>query len=256
MGLLVACGGSGADSTPPDNSVGFAPSNPAASLDKASGQCATDGDCASGFACMTISLGELTQMSCVSTSADAGSPSTSDASVGPTTDGGPVIVPPGPANDGGTVIVPPAPDAGDAGVTGASDAGTACSTALVVTITTVAPHPRPKGDLDTTVDTSSPAVLGYVCGGGTASVTFGAQTFTGSDTSGGVVTVQNESTYSMSTPFLGGVTCKIDAYQTITGTLASGTLQYTYTEACAPGQSSICPLAFQLCSASGPVAVH
>lgn len=239
LALLVACGGGGAgsgDSTPPDDGVGFAPSNPGASLDKAGGQCATDADCASGFRCMTVSLGEFTQKSCVVSGSDAGpaGSNASDASVSPTIDAG-------------------SKPQSDAGV---SDANYTCSKPLVVSITTVLPNPRPKCYLNTTVDTSSPALLGYACGGGTASVTFGAQTFAGSDTTGGVVTVQNKSTYPITSPYLGGVTCNVDAFQTISGSIASGTLQYTYTEAFTPGQSSICPLAFLLCSATGSVAVQ
>jgi len=233
VALLVACGGSGSgsDSSSPDNGTGFAPSNPGAMLDTAGGQCASDSDCMSGFSCMTVSLGEFTQKSCVATGTEAG---TTDGSTNPHVDGG---VTPG---DSGPV----------------TDANYTCSKPIAVTIATVTPNPRPKCYLNTTVDTSSPAVLGYVCTGGNASVTFGAQTFTGTEGADGVITVTNKSTYPITTPFLGGVTCNIDALQTITGTVASGTLQYTYVESFTPGQSSICPLAFQLCDASGPVAVQ
>ncbi len=237
LGLLVACGGSGSggDSSSPDNGTGFAPSNPSAMLDTAGGQCASDADCMSGFTCQTVSLGEFQQKSCVAAGSEAGTP---DGSAKGSTNLG---------VDGGVT-------SGDSGPV--TDANYTCSKPIAVTIATVTPNPRPKCYLNTTVDTSSPAVLGYVCTGGNASVTFGAQTFTGTESAAGVLTVTNKSTYPITTPFLGGVTCNIDALQTITGTVASGTLQYTYVESFTPGQSSICPLAFLLCDASGPVAVQ
>lgn len=229
VALLVACGGGG--NTADDGAAvgAAAPSNPSANLDRSGTQCSSDADCPAGFTCTGVALGEFVQRSCTSSDASAPPPGTNVA----------------------------IPDAGSNATTGdaAPDANYACSKALSATITTVAPNPRPKCFLNTTVDTSSPAVLGYVCEGGSASVTFGAQTFNGSE-SGGVVSVTNSSTYSLTSPYLGGVTCKIDALQKITGTLASGTLQYNYTETFTAGQSSICPLAFQLCNASGPVAVQ
>ncbi|MDB4933433.1 MAG: hypothetical protein JWP87_405 [Labilithrix sp.] len=229
LAMIVACGGGG-DGAPSDDNVGgtIAPSNPSASLEKAGGQCASDADCPTGFTCVSVSLGEFVQRSCVAPS-DAGPPKENQSA------------------EGGADDDAKAPDA-------AIDASYSCSNPLVVTITSVLPNPRPKCFLNTTVDTSSAAVLGFVCGGGNASVTFGAQTFTGTDTNG-TVTVTNKSQYPMSSTYLGGVTCKIDAVQTITGTLASGTLAYSYSETFAPGQSSICPLAFQLCSATGSAAV-
>jgi hypothetical protein len=243
LGFVAACGGSG--SSPPDDGTGgaVAADNPRIGADNKGGaQSTIDADCPAGFACKNVGVGEIVVQSCVQTpdassSADASSP----------VDSGILIV----VDEAGPPDAAPPVDAAlpDGGV------ALACSNQLTVTIASVLPYPRPKCTLNTTVDTSGPATLSYPCSGGPASVTFGAQTFTGTDATGSV-TVQNKSGYSMTSPFLGHVTCHIDATQTISGTLASGTLQYTYTEVLTPGQSTLCPLAFLPCSGTGTVAVQ
>jgi hypothetical protein len=209
---------------------------------EAGAPCQSDADCPDGFACRTVRIGEIAQQTCVlqASPSDAGAPA-----IDAVADAGAPVV--GPRDAGNLEAAPP--DAGP-GV---------CGNWLSVTIVSVSPKPRTlspgtKGScyLDTSVDATVREWLSYPCKGGAASVTFGTETFAGTET-GGAVTLTNAHSYS---EIALGVHCEFNTTETISGSLASGTLQYSYSEVLASGQSSLCPLLFVPCSASGTVAVQ
>jgi len=235
--IASACGGSGSSS--------------ASSTDVASAPaCQVDSDCPAGQLCRSIRLGESEERSCVPDSLhdEAGTAGTTIQGVLPDAGGdddprdatapGDTGAPPSDA--GGDVFVPPT-DAGNG----------ACTSSLRVTIT--AKGPLSTCNYDTTVVESSPATLHYPCAGGAASVVFGAQTFSG-ELTGGTVSVQNVDTYPLPVKNTGTV-CYYTATQTITGTLASGTLQYKYTEVLTATSPAACKLLSVGCAESGPVSV-
>ena len=78
------------------------------------------------------------------------------------------------------------------------------------------------------------ATLGFPCEGGAASATFPSGTFTGT-VSGGAVNL------ALATRFEPGDGCVWVTHQTITGSLGSGMLAYSYTEAPAPGETGCLP---------------
>ncbi len=163
--------------------------------------------------------------------------------------------------DGKACAAPP-PDAGaqtivtpeEAGVVdaAAADVGSnACSKALTVKITSSS---LTTCSFNTTVEASSPATLAYVCAGGNATVTFGTQVFTGTET-GGTVSVSNVSSY-LFTNVKYNVTCRYTATQTISGTVASGKLTWGYTEVLDPKQPALCPFVTTACTGGGDVTVQ
>ncbi len=151
--------------------------------------------------------------------------------------------------DAGTTYIE-APDAAAAPV----DAGigpSACTKALTVKITS---QNLPTCTFNSTVEASSPATLTYDCGGGNATVTFGAQQFLGTETSG-LVSVSNVSTYG----FVNAkykVTCQYKATQAISGTLASGKVSWAYSEVLLPNQPALCPFVTAACTGTGDVTVQ
>jgi hypothetical protein len=210
--------------------------------------CRTDTDCPSGQTCRSIRLGEAEQRACVpqtaiddggawsgeeedgaSGSKDAGS---NDGSLG--------------TNDAGSGVDASTRDSG-------SDAGNGiCTSALRVTVTSTGPFPSCV--YNTSVVASSPAGLKHPCvGNGPASVKFGTQTFSGS-VAAGVVTVTNVDSYSIDIPNT-GTKCGYKNTQTISGTLSSGTLSYSYTEELAPNQPPICKVLSAACYQNGTVSV-
>lgn len=78
--------------------------------------------------------------------------------------------------------------------------------------------------------TAAPGTLVYPCGGGPASVSFGASTFTGSVSTNGDVALEIRTAF----PFSDG--CQWETKQFINGNLASGALHYEYREEPNPGQ--------------------
>lgn len=78
--------------------------------------------------------------------------------------------------------------------------------------------------------TASPGTLVYPCGGGPASVSFGASTFTGTVSPNGDVNLEIRTGF----PFSDG--CHWETKQFITGNLASSALAYEYREEPDPGQ--------------------
>ncbi len=206
------------------------------------GPCKTDADCTEGQTCRTVRMGELDQRLCVPLPNATKEGETSSPPPGATPDAG--SPPPAPfvVTDAGA-----APDA-----IAPPDGGSLCSAALAVKITDKGPFST--CGFNSTVEASSPATLKYVCpGDGDAQVTFGAQIFSG-EIKSGVVTVQNVQTYAIQVPNT-GTTCSYVSTQTITGTLASGTLAYDYKEALAQGQPAICKVTTAACYQSGPVTV-
>jgi hypothetical protein len=141
----------------------------------------------------------------------------------------------------------PPPDSGSP----PPDAGpTSCSKSLSVTYTNTG---LPTCTFSTTVDKSSPATLDYPCAGGAASVTFGAQTFTGTET-GGTVSLTSVTKFAfVDTQY--NMTCNYVATQTISGALASGSLAYTYKDQLDTGQPTLCKFVTAGCTASGTATV-
>jgi hypothetical protein len=78
--------------------------------------------------------------------------------------------------------------------------------------------------------TASPGTLVYPCGGGAATVSFGASTFTGMVSPNGDVNLEIRTGF----PFSDG--CHWETKQFITGNLASSALAYEYREEPDPGQ--------------------
>ena len=231
IGGLVACGSS---SSPPQDQ---------ASNESFAGQgnvptektCTQNSDCDNHDPCTTFSCkresGEISIGHCVYSLGDGKGCVAPDA-------GGGYIAPSdaGPVNDAAS-----APDVGP----------NACGKALSVKITTSS---LPTCTFNTTVEASSPATLSYACAGGPASVTFGAQTFAGTE-SGDVVNVSNVSTYTFTNAKY-KVNCQYKATQTISGTLASGKLSYSYTETLEPNQPALCPFVTTACTGSGDVSAQ
>jgi hypothetical protein len=85
-------------------------------------------------------------------------------------------------------------------------------------------------------------------------VVFGAQTFAGALTSD-KISVQNVDTYPLPIKNTGTI-CYYTATQTISGTLASGTLHYDYHEVLTATSPSACKLLSIGCTESGPVSVR
>jgi hypothetical protein len=119
-------------------------------------------------------------------------------------------------------------------------------------VTIATSGPLPSCTFDTTVEASSPATLTYPCAGGSASVTFGSQVFTGSET-GGTLSLSNVHTYTQHFAFMGTMfACDYKATQTISGSLTAGTLQYAYSEVLVTINPT-CALGTVTCHESGPV---
>lgn len=158
----------------------------------------------------------------------------------------------GPGVDAGAQADASPTEAGtDAG--GVSDAGpTTCNDSLSVTKFTNTG--LATCTFNTTVQQSSPATLTYPCAGGAASVTFGAQTFTGTD-SGGTVSLQNVSKFSFTNTKY-NVTCVFVATQNIKGDLASGKLTYDYVDVLDAKQPALCPFVTSGCTATGEITVQ
>jgi Cys-rich repeat protein len=217
--------------------------------------CRDDSDCPTGQVCRSIRLGESEKRNCVVDSLHSGSATgvADDAGdVGGSSDAG------GDADEGGLPdsgtppTDPPPTDAGNDVTVPPTDAGNgACTSSLTVTITAKGPYSTCQWD--TTVVESSPATLHYPCAGGTASVVFGAQTFTG-DLTSGKLSVQNVHTYPFPVKNTGTV-CDYTATQTITGTLASGSLHYDYSEVLTATSPLACKFIAAGCAESGPVSV-
>lgn len=232
---VAACGGDSAGTVeqPAEAKVG-APLDPLAG--PGGSMCSVNTDCSPGQECRLVRVGELQQYVCVDGLAneDAAAPK-------PITDAG---QPPSADAAKKSDALPPKP------VT-ASDSGVDCARALSVTVTTKEPSAT-TCVFNSGVETQN-SWLVYVCAGGAAKATFGDQTFSGS-VSNGVVTVTNVDTYDQAVPNT-GTSCNYTSTQTITGTLASGTLQYSYTEALTKGEPIICNFLLRPCSQSGPVSV-
>jgi hypothetical protein len=93
------------------------------------------------------------------------------------------------------------------------------------------------------VQVGSQGGIEYPCEGGPVSATFGPITFTGT-------VVDGAAALDATTTFDWSDGCTWSSSQTITGTLASGSLEYTYSEM--PIQGTGC---FEPCSAKGTIAV-
>jgi hypothetical protein len=239
VGWLVACGSSASPSQDEVANASFAGQGNVAT-DQA---CQQDSDCDKHDPCTTFSCrkdsGELAVGRCAYALGDG------KGCGGPP---GPVgIVTPDPPDASGVADA----DAVDAADAAAADAGpSACTKALSVRITKIS---QSTCLFNSTVEESSPATLSYACAGGAASVTFGAQTFTGTETAGSV-SLTNVSTYTF-TNVKYNVSCKYIATQTISGTVASGKLTWAYTEVLDKNQTPLCQFVTGACTGSGDVTV-
>jgi hypothetical protein len=150
----------------------------------------------------------------------------------------------GEVRDGGSPVTTPGPDAepAEASTPPAFDSGpTTCSKTL--TIPSVSLSNGVCTDINTKV-TKGPATLSYPCAGGAASVTFGAQTFTGTVTSS-QLQVTNVAKFTLGP-------CELESTQTISGNLGAPPLAYAYGERFVGGDCS----GFIICKASGKVGVQ
>jgi hypothetical protein len=93
--------------------------------------------------------------------------------------------------------------------------------------------------------TGQMGTLAYSCNGGSALGTFGAEMLPGAFTAGDV-------DICFGTTFVFSDGCTWESAQTITGSLASGTLEFSYVEQPAPDQFG-CD---SPCTASGTIAVQ
>jgi hypothetical protein len=231
--LTIACGSSDDGAT--DDKAGSAPFAGGTTTQSAQ-TCLADSDCDKHDPCVTfkceIGTGENGIGQCsysLATSCESATDSGIPYKVGRV--------------DGG---VAEDPDAGKVD----PDAGAVCAKMLAVTFTQ-----QSAGTCvyNTTVVESSPAKLDYMCTGGPATVTFGEQKFSGSITNDDV-SLTNVDLYTFTNEKY-KVTCAYRSTQTITGSLSSGTLTYSYTEKIEPNQPTLCPFVTTPCSASGPVTV-
>jgi hypothetical protein len=195
---------------------------------------------------------------------DTGAPDTEPADTGPSMDAADTSAPDTAATDTGA---PPDTGVADTGSddTGSPDTGppdtgqardsapTTCTAQLTVTITSSGP--ATTCSFNSMVATGTTATLMYPCAGGTAMVTLGDQVFSGTVSASGAVSLTNVSMYSqLSLPPL-KITCSFTGTQTVTGTIASGSLSYDYAEAFSTGDMPICPSLFETCWEKGTVAI-
>jgi hypothetical protein len=120
--------------------------------------------------------------------------------------------------------------------------GPKCQRAVVITgIST-----RPSCFVDTVAKSGDTGILTFPCDGdGEATLTFGTRSFAGADV-GGKVNVCTGTEY----PWSDG--CTWTSAQRVTGSIASGTLSFTYGEAPRPGQNNCA----RACEAHGTVRVQ
>jgi hypothetical protein len=247
LGWIVACGSSDPSPTEEQANANFAGQGNRAG-EKV---CNTDVDCDNHDPCTTFRCergnNEITVGHCVYALGNG------DACRGALPDAGYIVTqvpdpdagPSKPTKDDASA---PA-DAGsveDSGSSSSDAAPTACSKSVSVSFPRVA-----TCTYNTTADSSSPATVSYPCAGGAASATFGAQTFTGTE-SDGSLSITNVSKYTFTNTKY-HVTCTYVATQTITGTLASGKGSYSYGEALDADQPTLCPFVTAGCNASGDV---
>jgi Cys-rich repeat protein len=218
--LIVACGSNpGPEATEQADAA-----DP--SLGDGAASCSADSDCPTGEICRNVRVGDVTGYQCIPAQSTLDDDAGADA--------------PGDASE---EAVHPA-DSGSSG----------CTNQLAVTITRTGPDPTCT--FNTTVVSSSPATLAYPCAGGSASVSFGSQTFTGTVTSG-TVSLTNVTTYPFSFTVSGKTyTCEYTETQTITGTLASGSLTFNLQQALDASQPLLCSEVTIPCYESGTVSVQ
>jgi hypothetical protein len=121
----------------------------------------------------------------------------------------------------------------------------AAPTTCTATFSVVSLVPSSSGcTLNEEVRAGSPATMTYPCAGGAVTVRFGSQTFSGT-VSAGQITVTNVDQFPFSS-------CTWESTQRISGTLASGTLSYSYSERVVAGGCS----GVGACTASGSIAVQ